>query len=208
MKKEKKKSPITRTDTDYTQTDADFTRTNTSSPRESASSPRESASSPPESASVEWQAPEFEYYRKDVSWYWLSLIVGIILLALSIWQKNFLFAVFVIIAWLVIVYSARRFPTIWNFKISEKGIEISLPNKDLGSAKFYPYSEIEGFDIHPASDECKELVLKVKSRFSPYLKINILANDEEKIKNFLLKYISKEEYSGSLADSFSKLIRF
>lgn len=156
---------------------------------------------------IVWQAPEFEYYRKDVSWYWLSLIISIILLALSIWQKNFLFAVFVIIAWLVIVYSANRLPNVWSFKIDEKGIEISLP-KTKDNQKFYPYSEIEGFDIHPASDQYKELVLKVKSKLSPYLKINITANDEEKIKNFLQQYISKEEYNSSLADSFSKLIRF
>jgi len=184
-----------------TQTHTDYTRTNTEK------SLRKSALSPRESAYIEWQAPEFEYYRKDVSWYWLSLIVSIILLALAVWQKNFLFAVFVIIAWLVIVYSANRLPNVWSFKIDEKGIEISLP-KTKDNQKFYPYSEIEGFDIHPASDQYKELVLKVKSRLSPYLKVNITANDEEKIKNFLLKYISKEEYNSSLADSFSKLIRF
>ncbi len=156
---------------------------------------------------ISWQAPEFEYYRKDVSWYWLSLIVSIILLALSIWQKNFLFAVFVVIAWIVIVYSANRLPNVWNFKIDEKGIEISLP-RTKDNQKIYPYSEIEGFDIHPASDQYKELVLKVKSKSSPYLKINFPAADQEKITEFLQKYIPKEEYNESLADSFSKLIGF
>jgi len=162
---------------------------------------------PRESAYIEWQAPEFEYYKKDVSWYWLSLMVGIVLLALSFWQKNFLFAIFIIIAWLVIVYSASRLPEVWNFKIDDKGIEISLANTKE-SQKFYSYAEIEGFDIHLASDQYKELVLKFKSRPSPYLKINILANEEEKIKNFLLNHIPKEEYRISLSDLISKLIRF
>jgi len=162
---------------------------------------------PRESAYIEWQAPEFEYYKKDVSWYWLSLMVSIVLLALSFWQKNFLFAVFIIIAWLVIVYSASRLPEVWNFKIDDKGIEISLANTKEGQ-KFYSYAEIEGFDIHLASDQYKELVLKFKSRLSPYLKINILANEEEKIKNFLLNHIPKEEYRISLSDLISKLIRF
>ncbi len=167
---------------------------------------------------ISWQAPEFEYRVKGVFWYWLSLIIAIILLALSIWQKNFLFAVFIVIAWLVIVYSASRTPTIWNFKISEKGIEINLPNNDWTSSKFYLFSEIEGFDIHSSptppdqypetQPEYRELILKVKKRFSPYLKINFPLANEEKIKNFLQKYINKEEYSESLADSFSKLIRF
>jgi len=113
-----------------------------------------------------------------------------------------LFAFFIVIAWLVVVYSAGRNPTIWNFKLSEKGIEINLPNNDPVSAKFYPFSEIEGFDIHG------ELILKLKKRFSSYLKVNFPAEEEEKIKDFLQKYTTKEEYSESLADSFSKLIRF
>jgi len=187
MKREKKKSPKPLTDAEI---------------------PRGSALNPHKSASVEWQAPEFEYQPKDVSWYWLSLMVAVILLALAIWQKNFLFAVFVIIAWLVVVYSTRRFPPVRNFKINEKGIEIILSKQAGANNKFYPYDEIWGFDIHAVSERYKELVLKLKSRFSPYIKINIPADNEEKIKSFLLKHISKEEYNDSLVDSFSKLIRF
>jgi len=155
---------------------------------------------------IEWQAPEFEYQPKDISWYWLTLMAAIILLALAIWQGNFLFAVFILISWLVIVYSVRRLPSIWNFKINEKGISISLA-KEVNN-KFYPHNEIEGFDIHSVSEKYKELVVKIKSRFSPYIKINFPADNEENIKNFLLKYIPKEEYSESLVDSFSRLIRF
>ena len=157
---------------------------------------------------ISWQAPEFEYRPKDVSWYWLSLIAAIILIALAVWQKNFLFVVFVVIAWLVITSLADRFPTIWKFKIDEKGLNISLPNKKSGNDKFYPYEDIEGFDIHYGGEEYKELVLKIKKKFSPYLKINIYAADEEKIKNFLLQRLSKDEYQISLTDSLSNLIKF
>ncbi len=166
---------------------------------------------------LQWQAPEFEYYEKDVSWYWLSLMVGIILMALAIWQKNFLFVIFIIVAWLVVVGLARRSPSIWNFRIHENGIEISLP-KEKGAEKFYPFSEIKGFDIHDVSvgeisveekeNKYKKLMLKLESKFSPYLKINIPVNKEEEIENFLEKHLPKKEYEESLADSFSRLIRF
>ena len=157
------------------------------------------------SAAIEWQAPEYEYQPKDITWYWVSLMVGIILIALAVWQKNLLFAIFIIIAWLVITSMANRFPTVWEFKINEKGINIALPNEKSGG-KFYPYSEIEGFDIHPAGEDYQELILKTKSKLSPYLKINIHSADEEKIRDFLLKILTEEEYEQSLADSFSKLI--
>lgn len=156
---------------------------------------------------IEWQAPEYEYQPKDISWYWISLIIGIILIALAIWQKNLLFAIFIVIAWLVITSIANRFPTVWEFKINEKGINIALSKEESG-AKFYPYAEIEGFDIHSGGEDYQELVLKIKSKFSPYLKINIHSADEEKIRDFLLKILPEEEYNPSLADSFSKLIGF
>jgi len=164
---------------------------------------------PAEESAITWQAPEFEFQKKDISWYWMSLIIGIILLALTVWQRNLLFAIFIIVAWLVVVYSASKTPTNWNFKLSEKGIEIYLSAKDQAAKKFYDFKEIEGFDIHlNETKKYGELILKTKKRFSPYLKINFLAVDQEKIAEFLQKYIAKEEYSESLVDSFSKLIGF
>jgi len=173
-------------------------------------------SKPAEESAIIWQAPEFEFQKKDVSWYWMSLIIGIILLALTVWQRNFLFAIFIVVAWLVVVYSASRAPTNWNFKLSEKGIEIYLSEKDEAARKFYDFKEIEGFDIYintaagmnEAPKKYGELILKIKKRFSPYLKINFPSSDQEKIAEFLQKYIPKEEYSESLVDSFSKLIGF
>lgn len=156
---------------------------------------------------IEWQAPEYEYYSKDVSWYWLSLIASIILAAVALWQKNFLFAVFVAVAWMVVINFANRSPDDWKFKINGKGIEIE-PLKEGIAGKFYPYDEIAGFDIHPSVGSCRELILKFKSKLSPYLKININPEDEEKIEKFLAEFIPKEKYPESLADSFLKLVRF
>ena len=128
------------------------------------------------------------------------------MLALALWQKNFLFMVFVVVAWLVIVSLAGRFPNIWEFKIDEDGVSVGLPNSE--TKKFYSYSEINSFDICPADKEYNELVLKFKSRFTPLLKINIHSGEEEKIKNFLLKFLEQKEAPPSLIDSILRLIRF
>lgn len=156
-----------------------------------------------------WQIPEYDYHSKNISWRWLSLIAAIILFSLAMWQENFLFAIFIVIAFLTINYSIGRFPIIWEIKINEKGIEIKLPNSGEGK-KFYPMENIEGFDIHEglSGAETKELVVKFKAKLSPLLKINIFEKDEEKIRNFLLKFTSEEEISQSAIDSFLKLIGF
>lgn len=173
--------------------------------------------------SIQWQAPEYEHYAKDVSWYWLSLIVSIILAAIALWRNNFLFAVFVGVAWLTIVNFANRSPDIWKFRIDRKGIGIeplegeatdSTSSPQAGSVgspqagKFYPFDEIAGFDIHFSGGSYRELILKFKSKLSPYLKININPEDEEKIEKFLAEFVPKEKYPESLADSLFKLVRF
>ena len=160
-------------------------------------------------AEIIWQIPEYEYLPKNSSWHWLSLMIVIILLAFAFWQKNFLFAVFIIISFLAVNYLANRFPTIWQIKINNKGISIGLPNKPE-SDKFYPLGDIESFDIHSdvGGDLYGELILKFKSKFLPYLKINIHAADEKKIEEFLIKFALRQEHHRSLVDSLSKLMGF
>jgi hypothetical protein len=139
----------------------------------------------------------------------MSFIAGIILMAVAVWQKNFLFAVFVVLAWVTIVFSVNRKPTIWNFKIDKEGVRINLPSGDRASAKTYLYSGIRGFDIHPTpGDEYKELILRQKSKFSNFVKMNIHPADEERIKNFLEEFVPREEYDPTLTDSLAKLIGF
>ncbi|MEK7149372.1 MAG: hypothetical protein AAB757_00090 [Patescibacteria group bacterium] len=150
---------------------------------------------------ISWEAPEYEYNPKSVFWYWLSLIISIVLIALSLWQKNFLFAVFIFIAELVLLYFSNRFPKLWGFKIDDTGVAI-------GDSKFYPFSDIHSFDIHPVDEEYKELILRMKSKFSPYTKIFIFRDDEKKIEQRLLKFVEKQEIALSLVDFLEKFFNF
>lgn len=157
---------------------------------------------------ISWTAPEFEYEPKDVSWYWLSLIISIILLGVAIWQKNFLFAIFIVIAWLIVINMARRLPSFWEFKIDEGGILIHLAQKPDESNKFYAWQDIEGFDIHGGINDYKELVIRLKSKLSPFIKINFQNEKENEIAAFCSKFIPRQEYEESAADHLARLIKF
>ncbi len=159
------------------------------------------------SATIEWQAPEFDYAPKDVSWFWISFLAAMGLVAFALWERNFLFAVFVTIAWFTFVALANRFPPLWEFSLHDKGLTIRRPGSNLAE-KMYSWEMMEGFDIHEAAEEYKELLIKVHSRFSPYLKINIHADHEGKIQDFLVRYIPREEYEKSMADALQNLIGF
>jgi len=161
-----------------------------------------------------WQIPESEYKPKDASWYWISLVVAAALVIFAIWQENFLFAIFVIIAFFTLNYLTNRFPAIWEIKMNEKGIFIGLPNSK--NRKFYPMTDLECFDIQSKfeesgeemEEEYKRLVLKFRTKLTPFLKINFYAKDEEKIKDFLSQFTTREELPKSLVDSLSELIGF
>lgn len=159
-----------------------------------------------------WQIPEYVYRQKGASWRWASLVVAVVLIAFAAWQKNFLFAVFIAIAFFMINYMGNAFPPIWRFKMDKKGL--SIQTSDAETKKFYPIEHIEGFDIHSQSEfpdeneEYKELVLKIKGKTSPFLKINIYVEDEKDIGEFLSQFAPREEYPQSLAESLEKMIKF
>jgi hypothetical protein len=155
---------------------------------------------------IAWEAPEFGYNPKDFQWRLISLLAALILILFAFWQKDILFALFLIIAWLVFLYFADRFPSIWRFRLDETGISISSFSGEV--AKFYSYKDLDGFDIHDGDEEYKELVIKLKTTFSSFVKINIHTIDEEKINNFLIKFIPRKEFNVSLVDVLAKLIRF
>jgi hypothetical protein len=177
--------------------------------RESVFGPRKSASSPRESAIVEWQAPAFKYYPKDVSWYWLSLIIAIILVAFAVWQKNFLFAVFVFLAEIMIFTWAGRRPELIKFKIDDKGISLA--------GKIYNYSDLEKFCLRPDKDEIpresastvyEELILKRKTHLNPYFKILVEAKISSQVREILSQKLTEEEYEDSLLEGIFKWLRF
>jgi len=153
---------------------------------------------------IKWIAPEFEYFAKDISWYWLVIIVGIIVIAIALWNKNFLFAIFVIIATLLILSWGKQKPREVEFTLDEHGL-------DIEKKKFYPYSGFAGFAVRPPltkDEESTDLVFKFKARFRPYFKIQIKTKDTEKFKKYTNQYLPEIEYEESIADHIAKILKF
>lgn len=148
-----------------------------------------------------WQAPEYLYREKDVSWYWLSIIITALLVLISLWQRNFLFLVFVVIAEAMILFWAKEYPKNIEFKLDSKGIQI-------GNIKTYPFDDLEGYHLHEENDYAAELILKTRNRFNPFVKILVSIDDIPAIKEFLQIHLNEVEYDESLHDRISKIIGF
>ncbi len=152
---------------------------------------------------IKWQAPEFEYYPKDILWYWMTIFIAIVILALAIWQKNFLFAVFIIIGEILILIWGSAEPKILDFEINDDGIFV-------GENKFYEWDKISGFSLRQSVLE-NFAVLKLELKHNWWGSIFVIF-PENLIggirKTFKDKNIEELAYEEHFFDSLSRIFRF
>ena len=151
---------------------------------------------------ITWQAPEFEYREKGVAWYWISIVVAVILLGLSVWQKNFLLGVFIVLAEIMVLVWANEEPRFLDFKLNEKGLTI-------GPNKFYAYADLESFAVDEnASGEWAELIFNFHKRLRTSVKARFPREDAEDLRETLKQILKEVEHNLSLLDAVEKFIRF
>ena len=148
-----------------------------------------------------WEAPEFRHYLKDFYWYWASLLVTAVLFALSLWQGNFLFAVFVVIAEFIVIRSGNEPPKSVRFSITKQGVQV-------GTHRLYTYDTLLGFAASDEPDGLSELFLQSKNKFSPVVKLHAYSYELEKIKTTLGEFLPELEYEETPFDAIAKIIRF
>jgi len=155
--------------------------------------------------SVSFKAPEFEYQKKSIGWYFSTILISLVLIGVGLWQNSFLFITFVVFAEITIISLGERRPAIWDFKIDEKGITLKKSKEE--SSQFL-YKDFIDFGIRESGSKYKQLILKRKSNFNPYLEIHIRPEDETKIKEIISDFLPEKDYPYSALDSIAKLLGF
>jgi hypothetical protein len=151
---------------------------------------------------IEWSAPEFEYHPKGVAWYWTTIIISVLLIAIAMWQKNFLFGFFIVIAEIMILIWANREPQDHNFKITEHGITIE-------GRTFFPVREIASFaSFEDWSEDWSTIIIDLKGHFRPSVRIHVPRprfSEIERGFRATIPLVHKEE---SLIDILEKFLGF
>jgi len=152
---------------------------------------------------IQWSAPEFHYYHKTSTWYWAMGGIALVIVGISLIQQNFLFALFVVVAAVLIVVWAGRSPKTVDFKLVEEGL---LLNNKLA----YPFEKLEGFAIigTPEDPELSELVLRTKSNVHHWVKVIIATQRKDEVYEFLNDYLPELEYEESFIDHIGRILRF
>jgi len=158
-----------------------------------------------ENAFVVFKSPDFEYQPKSMGWYLATIFVALALIFLALWQNNFLFMIFVVIGEIIIILWGSRKPNEWEVKIDEK--EIVIKKEDI-EKRFNLLNDFVDFGIRDSLGNFKELVLKKKTTFNPFLEVYFPKDKEEEIRKIISKILPEKEYPLSLIDAISKILRF
>ena len=150
---------------------------------------------------LKWSAPEFDTRPKGVSWYWLSIVVAVVIIGVAVWQKNFLFGFFIVVAEILVLVCGNREPDMVAFALDEGGLAVG--------GKKYLYPELESFSTENIPDkEWPALFLNFKSRLKPALKVKIPKGQAGEIKRALTSALPETEHQPSLLDAFEEFLGF
>lgn len=149
---------------------------------------------------ISWRAAEFEFREKGPLWYLVIGLVSATLIIVSFAQKNFFFAVFILVASLILMFFGRLRPAVFNFKIGEGGINV-------GDNKFFTYEKLDGFAIVDRPGRLDEIVIKKKTVINSFLKLPIDSKNAAKAKELLSSKLAEIEYKESIIDIFSNLLK-
>lgn len=135
---------------------------------------------------ISWKAPSYVAHEKTWRWY---LVAGIILSGLLIYaviSESWTFAVALITAAYIYIYTHQTPPKEQDIIISEIGIK--------EGNHYFPYSKIKGFWVIYEPPYVKQLHLIVDNRSISEFTIQLGDQDPAEVRNFLCSQI--QEYEG------------
>lgn len=148
----------------------------------------------------EWEAQEFQKKEKSKSWFIIPAIITVILGIFSLLTNNILFLMFVILGFTILYIYANKEPRIIKFKINEKGVEID--------GKLHDFDGLKSFWLFYDPPEQKELSLRSKKTFIPYIRIPIENESPVDLRRFLLKFLPEKRHKESLIDIWMRRVGF
>lgn len=149
---------------------------------------------------VSWQAPEFEKAERDPSWYLWSMAAALLLIVLAFWQKNILFALFILIAEIMLLLVSYNSPNTRVYSLNYEGISVDGRLIRL-------FVDANGFGIFDLGGRYIELVIRPNKKLQTYTKVLVPRERLEDVKEFLAMYLHPFEYTPALADTMAKWLR-
>lgn len=148
-----------------------------------------------------WKITAHEERERTGRFYTVFFVILALLIVFAVWQKSFLFGIFILLAAGTILFLSGQRADVLSFRLTDT--HLVLGNRESE----YPYTSMHYYDLHSFSDTDRELFIVFKEKFRPLLRIRYYKGDEEKIQDILaLKNIPRRTIEPSFLDIFSKII--
>ncbi len=132
---------------------------------------------------MEWSVAEYDQHERPTAWYVLMTIIGVTLVGYGIFTNNFMFALIIILFAIVIFLQSHQDPIVIPFSITELGVVINN--------RLYTYSELTDFYIIYNPPEVKMLFLETKSSLRPRLRIPLMDENPNEVRELLLEFLEE-----------------
>ena len=161
-----------------------------------------------------WPVPEYHRHERNRAWYITAGIFLFICLFFSFfsfaaWRlvflgtnANFLFALILIIASIIIIVNDGREPLRLNVYLSGEGVKVGN--------KFYDYDRFKSFAVvYKPKQSLKSLYFEFKNDMRPRLSIPLRHMDPLLVRNFLVRYLDEdlERTDMPLSEQLTKLFK-
>lgn len=148
---------------------------------------------------IEWSAPEYKHKKKSMDFLWAIGLFAIIFFGAAIWFGNYIFAIFIFISGVSLIFFSIREPENINFIIDNNGLTMG---KDT-----HEWKNIRGFNIKKNSDSTI-LLIELNKYLLPVYTIPLPNEFVSNVRESLLKFIPLKELDESKSMMFVEKLGF
>ncbi len=149
-----------------------------------------------------WEIDSHNKPKRDKKWYIVASVIVLGLIVYALIDKNYFFALILIIASALIVFFDNEPIQKINFAIKYDGV--------LVDKKFFSFESIRNFYIvYRPQEEIRKLFFEFKNPLNHRLSIELYQQNPLEIRQYLLKYIDEdlEKNHEPLSEGLAKLFR-
>lgn len=150
------------------------------------------------SKEVTWQAQEYVTQEKNGGWYVGLVVVGLGLVALSIWLQWWSFTALIVLSVVALMLYSVRPPRKLNYTITDKGLK--------EGDKLYKFSEYKSFGVLKDGNNYA-IVLTPKKRFYPAVTVYFPETNGEAIVDGFGMRLPMAEVKLDVLDKLVRILR-
>lgn len=149
---------------------------------------------------VSWRAVPFGRAERTVVWHAIIGAVALVLVGISIWQRNTFFAIFIVLAAVLVSWMNRIRPTAIEFSVDDAGVSV-------GGTR-YEYREFTEFSYRSGHVRLDEILLHRQSLLGSHLHLPIDAKLGANVRKFVATKLPETDYHETFIELFSDFLGF